>query len=222
MPDQNYGQLRYGNSDGELRFGYIDTLQNKHSFLVRSGSSTKHYFAMVSSPGGEVKANSHLNHGTILNSPGALQINAGKTADSNLPGVFIDANSGELILKSNSNVRIMGKNVFIDAIGGDEPKTDTNAGVSNGMVTIKANEKVHITGQQGVRIDSAATIEMVSSNTVKIIADGILKIFGNLIEFADGSSTALTGKKSKVAGLEDPTGLVGSKFETEMSFRGAL
>ena len=215
MPDQNYKQIRYGNNDGELRFGYIDTLQNKHAFTVRSGASAKHYLAMVASPGGDVKSNSHLNNGTILNSPGSLQLNAGSNVDSSFPGVFIDANSGELILKSNSNVRIMGKNVFISATGGDDP-SETSKSTSNGMVTIKANEKVHITGQQGVRIDSAATLEIVSSNSVRIIADGILKVFGNMVEFADGASTALTGKGSKI----DPTGVIKSTFETEMSLRG--
>ena len=216
MPDQNYRQIRYGNNDGELRFGYIDTLQNKHAFTVRSGASAKHYLAMVASPGGDVKSNSHLNNGTILNSPGSLQLNAGESVDSKFPGVFIDANSGELILKSDSNVRIMGKNVFIDATGGEDSNGEGQKSTSNGMVTIKANEKVHITGSQGVRIDSGATIEIVSSNTVKIIADGILKVFGNMVEFADGASTALTGKGSKI----DPTGVIKSTFETEMSLRG--
>ena len=78
MPNKNYGQLRYGNSDGELRFGFIDKLENKHAFLVRSGSSPSHYFSMVSSPGGDAKTNSHINDGTILKCPGALQIDAGK------------------------------------------------------------------------------------------------------------------------------------------------
>ena len=219
MPNKNYGQLRYGNSDGELRFGFIDNLENKHAFLVRSGSSPSHYFSMVSSPGGDAKTNSHINDGTILKCPGALQIDAGKKVDPAVPGVFIDANSGELILKSNSNVRIQGKNITLIAQGADEEDKDGNK-TSNGNILIEANEKVLLSGKQGLKIQSAATLEIVSSNNVRLIADGILKVFGNMIEFADGASTSLVGKKSKVLGVEDPTGKLGSSFETEMSLRG--
>ena len=218
MPDKNYGQLRYGNSDGELRFGFIDELQNKHAFLVRSGSSPSHYFSMISSTDGDAKTNSYIDGGTVLRSPGALQIDAGKKVDPGLLGVFIDANNGELVLSSKSNVRIQGKNIILVAQGADETDSKGNK-TSNGNILIEADEKLLLSGKQGVKIKSAATLEVVSSNTVRIIADGILKIFGNMIEFADGASSTLT-KKSKVLGIEDPTGAIGSSFETEMSLRG--
>ena len=209
MPNQNYGQIRYGNKDGEIRFGYVDSIKNTHAFLVRSGDDPQHFFSMLSSVG-KAKTRGHLNNGTILKSPGSLQIDAGSTVDSDLPGVFIDANSGELILKSNSNVRIQGKNITLISTGSGD----------DGSITIEANEKININGKQGVSIKSSVGVNIVSEKTVQVIADNILKIFGNAIEFADASSTSKIGKRSKYNPF-DATGRTGSPFEEQMSLRGA-
>ena len=209
MPDQNYEQIRYGNKDGEIRFGYIDTLQNNHSFLVRSGDSPQHFFSMISSIG-DAKTRSFLNNGTYIKAPGAFQVDAGLNVANELPGVFIDANNGELVLKSSSNVRIEGKNITLIATGGGD----------DGSIVIEAPEKLRLIGKQGVTIDSGVGIKIVSERKVEMIADGILEIFGGLIEFADGRSCNSKGKRSKIAPGKDPSGKIGSEFETKMAARG--
>ena len=125
--------IRYGTAEGELQFGHI-TMDNVLSgCLLRSGSSLNHYISLDSS--GE----EHRKHGTICRSPGSFQVEAGDNVTGDTPGVFIDAVSGDIILRAPSGrVRIEGVNIQLVATGSDG---------NNGNVEITANEKVIIKSQ---------------------------------------------------------------------------
>lgn len=176
---QNYHVIRYGNKDGELKFGHLTENNQRLAFIVRSGADPKHFIAMSST------GKDHLKHGTICRSPGSFQVKAGTNVADEVPGVWIEAESGDLVIKAAGRVRIEGENVDIRATGGD--------GV-NGIVNIDGNEKVIVNGKEGVFVNSDASVKIFSENTVECIGKGILNIYGGLIDCADGA-TKIIGSK---------------------------
>ena len=166
--------IRYGTAEGELQFGHI-TMDNVLSgCLLRSGSSLNHYISLDSS--GE----EHRKHGTICRSPGSFQVEAGENVTGDTPGVYINANSGDLVLKAPSGrVIITGENVNIIASG---------AGGDNGVVNIEGNEKVLVKSQI-IDVSSKASTKIVSEKTVDIIGKAILDIYGGFVDVADGATS---------------------------------
>ena len=166
--------IRYGTAEGELQFGHI-TMDNVLSgCLLRSGSSLNHYISLDSS--GE----EHRKHGTICRSPGSFQVEAGDNVTGATPGVYIEAVSGDLVLKAPSGrVRITGENIDIIASG---------AGGDNGVVNIEGNEKVLVKSQI-VDVSSKASTKIFSEKTVDVIGRAIIDIYGGFIDMADGATS---------------------------------
>ena len=179
MTRENYHTIRYGNKDGEIKFGHIDDRNNLFAFLARSGAHSKHYIAMSST--GE----SHLKYGTVCRSPGSFQIKAGDNVPNGVPGIYFEAVSGDVVIKSSGRVRIEGENINLKATGGDG---------KHGVIDLSANEKI-IMDAQSISISSKVSKKIFSENTANIIGKGILNIYGGLIDAADGA-TSLKGSKS--------------------------
>jgi hypothetical protein len=179
MSRENYHTIRYGNKDGEIKFGHIDDRNNLFSFLARSGAHSKHYIAFSST--GEP----HLKYGTVCRSPGSFQIKAGDNVPSGLPGIYFESVSGDIVIKANGRVRIEGENINLKATGGDG---------KNGVIDLSANEKI-ILDSQIISISSKVSTKIFSENTLNVVGNGILNIYGGLIDAADGA-TSRKGSKS--------------------------
>ena len=170
---ENYHGIRYGNKDGELKFGHITENNQLLAFIIRSGADPKHFIAMSST------GKDHLKHGTICRSPGSFQVKAGQNVADGNPAVYIEAESGDLVIKAAGRVRIEGENIDLRATGGDG---------KNGIINIDGNEKVVINGKEGVFINSDASVRIFSENTLECIGKAILNIYGGLIDCADGAT----------------------------------
>ena len=72
---KNYYTIRYGNRNGELKFGHIHQDNTLSSVLLRSGSEPLHYMTM------DASGEDHRKHGTIFRSPGSFQVLAGEWAE---------------------------------------------------------------------------------------------------------------------------------------------
>lgn len=176
---KNYHTIRYGTSDGELKFGHLTNDNVLSSVMLRSGRASNHYITLDSS-GGE-----HRKYGTICRSPGSFQVRAGDFVTGETPGVYIEAVSGDLILRAPSGrVRIEGVNIDMTATGVDG---------ENGNITLSANEKIIAKGQI-IEVSSKVSTKIFSEKTVECIGNGILNIYGGLIDCADGA-TKLNGSK---------------------------
>ena len=166
--------IRYGTAEGELQFGHISKDNVLSACLLRSGSSLSHYITLDSS-GGE-----HRKHGTICRSPGSFQIKAGDNVTGDNAGVFIDAVSGDIVLRAPSGrVRIEGVNILLNATGSDG---------NNGNVEITANEKVIIKSQI-INLSSKVSTKVFSEKTVDVIGKAILDIYGGFVDVADGATS---------------------------------
>jgi len=130
---KNYHTIRYGQADGEIKFGHLTQDNVLSAVLLRNGKSKNHYITMDSSGA------PHRKHGTICRSPGSFQVRAGDNVDEDIPGVYVEAVSGDLVLRAPSGrVRIEGVNIDLIASGADG---------KNGVITIDANEKVLVRAQ---------------------------------------------------------------------------
>ena len=176
---KNYHTIRYGQADGEIKFGHLTQDNVLSSVLLRNGKSKNHYITMDSSGA------AHRKYGTICRSPGSFQVRAGDNVDEDVPGVYVEAVSGDLVLRAPSGrVRIEGVNIDLIASGADG---------QNGVITIDANEKVLVRAQT-IDISSKVSTRLFSEKTVELIGNGILNMYGGLIDCADGA-TSLIGSK---------------------------
>ena len=176
---QNYHTVRYGTAEGEIKFGHITQDNQTSAVMLRNGHHPTHYITL------DQTGAPHRKHGTICRSPGSFQVRAGDNTPKDEPGVYVEAVSGDLILRAPSGrVRIEGQNVDIIAAGYDG---------QTGIINIDANDKILMRAQT---IDASATasLKLFSDNTVNMIAKGILEIYGGLIDFADGACSVKGSK----------------------------
>jgi len=170
----NYHTIRYGTAEGELQFGHISMDNVLSAVLLRNGGSLNHYITL------DATGEPHRKHGTICRSPGSFQVKAGDNVTGDTPGVFIDAVSGDLVLRAASGrVRIEGVNIQLVATGSDG---------NNGNVEITANEKV-IVKSQIIDLSSKVSTKVFSEKTVDVIGKAILDIYGGFVDVADGATS---------------------------------
>lgn len=187
MSDRNYNIVRYGNHNGELKFGHIHDDSKIAAAILRSGSESNHYISL------ESEGEPHRKNGTICRSLGAFQIKAGDTVKSsgiteNI-GVYIEAVDGDIVLNAkNGRIRIIGENIDLIARGADN---------QNGNINIDANEKVNINSPI-VNIKSSVLTRLVSDGRIDVIGKAILNCYGGLMDFADGSTSLLGSKGGSV------------------------
>lgn len=175
----NYNTSGKGTPDGEIKFGHIHDDNNISATFIRSGHDAEHYVAL------DCTGTKERQHGTICRSPGSFQVFAGKNVPPKSAGVFIDAQSGDLVLQALSGrIRIHAQNIDLIAQG---------SGGENGVITIDGSEKVILISQI-VDISAKTSTKIVSSGTVDVIGKTILNIYGGLIDAADGS-TSTKGSK---------------------------
>ena len=184
---ENYHTVRYGTSDGEIKFGHITADNVQSSVLLRSGRYSNHYITLDSS------GDKHRKGGTICRSPGAFQVRAGDNVEKDKIGVYVEAVSGDLVLRAPSGrVRIEGVNVDITASGADG---------KNGNITMSANEKI-IGDAQIIKMSSKVSTTIFSEKTCEVIGNGILNCYGGMFECVDGA-TKLNGAKGGSSDFEN-------------------
>ena len=168
---KNYHTIRYGNADGDISFGHIHEDNNLSAVMLRSGREELHYISMDST--GE----DHRKDGTICRSTGAFQIKAGDRVGKNKPAVYIDAVSGDLVLRApNGRVRIEGINIDLIASGPDG---------KNGVIRLESNEKVLIKTKI-FDANGSTSAKIFSEGTVDVIGKTICNIYGGILDLADG------------------------------------
>lgn len=138
MATENFHTIRYGNKNGELRFGHIHNDDNISAFMVRSGYDARHYLSM------EGTGDNGRQGGTISHGPGAFQIKYGYDVKDGNPAIYIEAVNGNIILNAdNGDIQLQARNINILAT--------KNAGDNkNGNVNIEGNEKVSIKAKEFV------------------------------------------------------------------------
>jgi len=179
----NYEQYRLGTKDGEVKFGHLTDDNQIGAVLIRNFQSYKHYIEMCRT-GEPFRKN-----GTIIRSTGSTQIKAGDDVPKGQWGVYVEAVSGDLVLRAPSGkVRIEGIDIELTATGGTE---------TTGNVNISANEKFIVNAGQMVDINGTVSVKIASDKTVDIIGKSVLNMYGGIIDAADAAATSKSSKGSK-------------------------
>ena len=179
-------------SDAKVECGKVNKDSVCSAFKVTSGlpagSPVPHYFQMDKDP-----VDPSLDAfkptrigGSMFRGPGTFSIKHGdhcKGSDAErgegVPGVYIDAVNGDLVLRSNKRIRIEAENIDIFAKLGKDGET--------GIINIEANETVAIKCK---KFDTKATTsaKIFSDNTVQMIGKKALDMFGKFVDMADGQT----------------------------------
>ena len=97
----NYESYAISSNDGQIVFGEVDKQNITAGILMRCGTAAAdgipHYIRMDKDGDATQKGR----RGTIAVCPGSFQVKAGEAVADGVPGVFIDAQNGDLVLKSN-------------------------------------------------------------------------------------------------------------------------
>ena len=183
---KNFHMIRYGVAEGEIKFGHIHTDNVVSACMLRSGFTYKHYITM-DGPGGE----DFRKHSTTCRSPGAFQVKAGEGVPKNQPGIFLDAENGDIVIRAaNGRVRIEGIDVDIRANGSDGKR---------GNIIIDANDAAIMKGQV-VDVNAKASAKFFSEKSVEISGTTVVNIYGGFIDMADGA-TSVKGSKNPATGV---------------------
>jgi hypothetical protein len=187
MSKKNECTIRYGNKDGELKFGHITEGDEIDAFIVRSGTEPNHYIEMCST------GKPHLKHGTICRSTGSFQVKAGDNVKSSGNSktkenyaIYFEAVDGDITFNApNGRIKLVAQNIEFVANGFDG---------KNGTIIGSADEKIILNSKGTIDINAGVSAKIFSNDTVNVIGKAILNIYGGLIDAADGA-TSKTGSK---------------------------
>lgn len=166
---KNNHTIRYGNKDGEIKFGHIHDDENISAFIVRSGYNAKHYMTMDAT--GDTAQG--RKNGTINRCTGVYAIKCGDDVEEGIPALYIEAVNGDIVFSANNGrIRMQADNIELLAQGADN---------KNGNITIESNQKVEIRSNN-IELNGTSVVNLYCSSKVELIADGVLNTFGSLIE----------------------------------------
>ena len=185
--------------DSSVEQGKVNSNGVVSAFKVRSGESSikPHYFQMDKTGSTEIKG------GTIFRGQGAFQVKHGDACFGG-NGVYIDAANGDLILRSNKRIRIVGENIDLIATGADK----------DGNIQINAPSKIQINSKQTISIMSGAQMNVYSGAALFLEGQSNSYLMGLNVEAIDGATT-FKGSTALIPGL-------GTFEELKRAFRSWL
>jgi hypothetical protein len=160
MTKENYHTIRYGNKDGELKFGHLHNDEVKSAFLVRSGTDPLHYMTFESDGNREGQ--------TINRCTSTYQVKCGDTVKGDAPAFIVEALNGDIVLMAkNGNIRMeASKDILIKASGSDN---------TTGNINIEANERVNIEAKE-IKMNGKQAIRFISTGIGEITCKASLKM----------------------------------------------
>ncbi len=168
---KNYHTIRYGQRDGEIKFGHITDENEQSAVLLRSGwAAGLHYLNMYHTGKKGVLRNS-----TICNSPGPFKVQAGRECK---------VTPNNAANQTGIKIKIQAQDIELIAQG----STGTN-----GLIKLESNDKVEI-NSKSITMNAKESYKIFSEKTLDLVGNAIMNIYGGLMDFADGA-TKLKGSK---------------------------
>ena len=168
---KNPWRVRYGTGDGEIRFGDITADNELSAVQLRNFRHKEHYIALNET------GKNWRKRSTTCRSTGSFQVKAGDQCKESQPGIYLDAVSGDVVIKSQT-----GK-VRIEAMEGIE-LTANGPNNETGNIILDANEKVILAGQQ-ISINGHTAVKVTSFGRTDIISKSTLNMYSTKIDIVD-------------------------------------
>ena len=179
---KNYDAIRYGNKDGEIRFGQIAKQGDVISDVFFQGSEGTHVFALDKD--GPRKG------WTTSISPGNFQLDCGRDNKKEQDTCMIYAENGNIIINAgNGNLRFIANNVEFTVQGDDG---------SEGNFIVNASQNITLDAKQ-IQATAKNFLKLSSPARMEVCANENLKMYGGLIQ---GVSDAVSIKDSKLGGKQ--------------------
>lgn len=177
---QNYTAIRYGNNDGELRFGQIDKQGAVTSGCQLNAKEGTHTFSMD---------NDGPREGwTTSISPSNFQVDCGRDNKKEQDSMVLWCENGNIVINAgNGNIRFIANNVEFTVKGDDG---------SEGNFTVNASESILLDAKK-IQGTAKNFLKWTTPGKMEICANENLKLYGGLIR---GVSDAVSGKDSKLGG----------------------
>ena len=177
--------------DAAVETGKVNADGIISAFKVTSSADgplpTPHTFQMDKTGGADQKK--FRKGGTIFTGPGSFQVAHGSNVKTPIPGVYIDSGTGDLVLRSDGDVRIEGKNVIIISNGGGEEPD------KNGYVEIDAPNKIQISSKGTAFLGAVDQLNVFCAAITFIEGSRKLNLLGTDIENTSGE-TVIKGSTS--------------------------
>ena len=188
----NFHTIRYGNKDGELKFGHIHNDEVMSACMLRSGSDGERNYLTFDKDS--------IRQGWFISRCSATHnIKCGDLTPYNHPAFYLEAINGDIVLSAkNGRIRMIAENIDIQAKGSDN---------KNGVVTVDGNEAIRLK-TKNLLSETSAIAKIVSSGIVEIVGEGMLNLYGGLMDCADGAT--------KIKGSKFP-GQDGTSFEIQQA-----
>lgn len=176
----NYKQKHSGTGDAQVKYGHIHYDQTKSAYMIRSGHDLRHNIILDADGDNKFRAGS-----TQINCPGTFNVVAGDDVAFDLPGVFLRAENGDIIISApNGRIRMEARNIDVIA---------SASGTTNGVINLDAKEQV-IINSNVISIDAKSTLKLEATRTLDVIGNSVLNLYGGFIVAADGA-TKIKGSK---------------------------
>jgi len=177
---KNYSAIRYGNNDGEIRFGQIDKQGVVTAGVQLNAKEGTHTFSMDND--GPRKG------WTTSISPGNFQVDCGRDNKKEQDSMVFWCENGNIVINAgNGNIRFIANNVEFDVKGDDG---------TEGNFTVNASESIILDAKK-IQGTAKNLIKWTTPNKMELCANTNLKIYGGLIQ---GVSDAVSSKDSKLGG----------------------
>ena len=179
---KNYTAQRYGQNDGELRFGQIDKQGRVTAGVQLNAKEGTHTFSMDND--GERKG------WTTSMSPGHLQMQCGRDSTKEEDSCVIYADNGNIVINAgNGNLRFIANNVEFTCQGQDAKEGNFIVNASQ-TITLDA-KKIQGTAKNFLKMATPGKMEMCANEN--------LKMYGGVIR---GVSNAVANLDSKLGGKD--------------------
>ena len=167
--------------DGMITMGEVHGDNVTSGVMMRVGnvaSPTPHFINMDKDGDGKDKGRK----GTQCVCPGSFQVDAGHVVGPEIPGILLDANNGDIIIKTTGRLRIEASDIDIKVEG-----VKDEVGKEHGIIEIESTAEINLLSKN-ITTNASNENKVLAEKVVVVNAFGLLDMFGGAIEMMDSSA----------------------------------
>ena len=168
--------------DGMITMGEVhgDNVTSGVMMRVGNPSPTTPHFMNMDKDG---DAGTKGRRGTQFVCPGSFQVDAGHSVGEEIPGIMLDANTGDIVIRTKGRLRIQANDIDINVQGVKDEE-----GKEHGIINVESTAAINLFSKNITTLASNEN-RVESGNAVHIRGISILDMFGGAIEMLDASSS---------------------------------
>lgn len=159
----NYESRLISTKDAEIKFGHIHNDEVKSSLMI-GGNEALEYISFDQTEPRKRWLTSRCR--------GRYQVKAGDDIPKGEPGIYFDAVSSDIVIRTDGRIRIQAQNIDMIANGPDN---------ENGVINIQANESINLKSKV-ITANATENLSMVSDGEMLHSAINIMKLYGGSLQ----------------------------------------